>query len=206
MQRLQKGAKQLADGDLTQTVELKHMYGPFRQHGEYLNSISDGMQTAVDERVKSERMKAELITNVSHDIKTPLTNIVNYVDLLKKEPPANERAAEYLGLLDRQSQRLKNLTEDLVEASKESTGNIAVHAERTDLNVLLGRRRANLPTALTSAVSPPFARFHPSSRASWQTGSFCGACFPIYSPTSTNTRWRARACTSPPPCGAKASL
>ena len=139
MQRLQKGAKQLADGDLTQTVELKHMYGPFRQHGEYLNSISDGMQTAVDERVKSERMKAELITNVSHDIKTPLTSIVNYVDLLKKEPPANERAAEYLGVLDRQSQRLKKLTEDLVEASKASTGNIAVHAERTDLNVLLGQ-------------------------------------------------------------------
>ena len=139
MQRLQKGAKLLADGDLTQTVDLKHIYGPFRQHGAYLNSISDGMQTAVDERVKSERMKAELITNVSHDIKTPLTSIVNYVDLLKKEPPANERAAEYLNVLDRQSQRLKKLTEDLVEASKASTGNIAVHAERTDLNVLLGQ-------------------------------------------------------------------
>ena len=137
MQRLQKGAKQLADGDLTHTVDLKHMWGPFQQHGEYLNSISDGLQTAVDERVKSERMKAELITNVSHDIKTPLTSIVNYVDLLKKEPPANERAAEYLEVLDRQSQRLKKLTEDLVEASKASTGNIAVHAERTDLNLLL---------------------------------------------------------------------
>ena len=139
MQRLQKGAKCIADGDLTHTVDLKHMFGPFRQHGEYLNSISDGLQTAVDERVKSERMKAELITNVSHDIKTPLTSIVNYVDLLKKEPPANERAAEYLNVLDRQSQRLKKLTEDLVEASKASTGNIAVHAERTDLNVLLGQ-------------------------------------------------------------------
>ena len=139
MQRLQKGAKCIADGDLTHTVDLKHMYGPFRQHGEYLNSISDGLQTAVDERVKSERMKAELITNVSHDIKTPLTSIVNYVDLLKKEPPANERAAEYLNVLDRQSQRLKKLTEDLVEASKASTGNIAVHTERTDLNVLLGQ-------------------------------------------------------------------
>ena len=137
MQRLQKGAKCLADGDLTHTVDLKHMWGPFRQHGEYLNSISDGLQTAVDERVKSERMKAELITNVSHDIKTPLTSIVNYVDLLKKEPSANERSAEYLEVLDRQSQRLKKLTEDLVEASKASTGNIAVHAERTDLNVLL---------------------------------------------------------------------
>ena len=139
MQRLQKGAKLLASGDLSQSVELAHMYGPFKQHGEYLNSISDGMQTAVDERVKSERMKAELITNVSHDIKTPLTSIVNYVDLLKKEPPASEQAAEYLEVLDRQSQRLKKLTEDLVEASKASTGNIAVHAERTDLNVLLGQ-------------------------------------------------------------------
>ena len=139
MQRLQKGAKAIAGGDLTHTVDLKHMYGPFKEHGESLNSISDGLQTAVDERVKSERMKAELITNVSHDIKTPLTSIVNYVDLLKKEPPASEQAAEYIAVLDRQSQRLKKLTEDLVEASKASTGNIAVHAERTDLNVLLGQ-------------------------------------------------------------------
>ena len=139
MQRLQRGAKAIAEGDLTHTVDLKHMYGAFRQHSTYLNSISDGLQTAVDERVRSERMKAELITNVSHDIKTPLTSIVNYVDLLKKEPPANERAAEYLQVLDRQSQRLKKLTEDLVEASKASTGSIAVHAERTDLNVLLGQ-------------------------------------------------------------------
>lgn len=139
MQRLQNGAKCIADGDLTHTVDLTHMYGAFRQHGEYLNSISDGLQTAVDERVKSERMKAELITNVSHDIKTPLTSIVNYVDLLKKEPPANAQAAEYLNVLDRQSQRLKKLTEDLVEASKASTGSIAVHLERTDLNVLLGQ-------------------------------------------------------------------
>ena len=87
--------------------------------------------------MKSERLKTELITNVSHDIKTPLTSIVNYVDLLKKEDIQNEKAQEYIEVLDRQSARLKKLTEDLVEASKASTGNIAVNAKPTDLGLVL---------------------------------------------------------------------
>ena len=87
--------------------------------------------------MKSERMKTELITNVSHDIKTPLTSIVSYVDLLKKQAMPNDQAREYLEVLDRQSARLKKLTEDLVEASKASTGNLTVDFQRTDVNVLL---------------------------------------------------------------------
>ncbi len=139
MQRLQKGAARIAAGEIGYTIDLTRMYGAFRRHGEYLNSIGDGLQTAVDERVRSERMKAELITNVSHDIKTPLTSIVNYVDLLQKEPLESAAAREYTQVLARQAQRLKKLTEDLVEASKASTGNIAVHAAPTDVNLLLSQ-------------------------------------------------------------------
>lgn len=139
MRKLQEGAKRIAAGEIDYTVDLSHMYGGFKAHGENLNSIRDGLQTAVDERVKSERMKAELITNVSHDIKTPLTSIVNYVDLLKKEELGSDAAREYVDVLERQAQRLKKLTEDLVEASKASTGNIPVHLERTDLNVLIAQ-------------------------------------------------------------------
>lgn len=139
MRKLQEGAKRIAAGEVDYTVDLTHMIGDFKAHGEDLNSIRDGLQTAVDERVKSERMKAELITNVSHDIKTPLTSIVNYVDLLKKEELGSDAAREYVDVLERQAQRLKKLTEDLVEASKASTGNIPVHLERTDLNVLIAQ-------------------------------------------------------------------
>ena len=89
--------------------------------------------------MKSERLKTELITNVSHDLKTPLTSIVNYVDLMKKEDIQPEKAKEYLAVLDRQSKRLQKLTIDLVEASKASTGNIAVNAEKTDVSVFLSQ-------------------------------------------------------------------
>ena len=115
----------------------RHLRGPFREHGENLNNIRQGIQHAVEEQMKSERMKTELITNVSHDIKTPLTSIVSYVDLLKKQAMPNDQAREYLEVLDRQSARLKKLTEDLVEASKASTGNLTVDFQRTDVNVLL---------------------------------------------------------------------
>ena len=139
MRRLQEGAKRIAAGEVDYTIDLTNMIGDFKAHGEDLNCIRDGLQTAVDERVKSERMKAELITNVSHDIKTPLTSIVNYVDLLKKEELGSDTAREYVAVLERQAQRLKKLTEDVVEASKASTGSIPVNLERTDLNVLLSQ-------------------------------------------------------------------
>ena len=102
----------------------------FKSSVKYLNNISNGLENAVQERMKSERMKAELITNVSHDIKTPLTSIINYVDLLKKEDIANEKAIEYINILDNKSQRLKKLTEDLIEASKVSTGNVSLNLEK----------------------------------------------------------------------------
>ena len=99
--------------------------------------------------MRSERFKAELITNVSHDLKTPLTSIINYVDLLKKEQIENPRAAEYIDVLDRKSQRLKKLTEDLVEASKASTGNLAVMRERISLTQLADQALAEYEERLS---------------------------------------------------------
>lgn len=137
--KLQACAERIASGDLDARVSVRHMLPELRKHGESLNSIGVGLQRAVEVQMRSERMKAELITNVSHDIKTPLTSIVSYVDLLQKEGLTSPNAPEYLAVLERQSARLKKLTTDLVEASKASTGNVTVQLERTDANVLLAQ-------------------------------------------------------------------
>lgn len=129
---LQRGGEALAAGNFEAKVDTAHMFWDFKRHGENLNAVGQGMTIAVEERMKSERLKTELITNVSHDIKTPLTSIINYVDLLQK-PHTEEEEAQYLEVLARQSARLKKLTEDLVEASKASTGNLPVNL--TPVNV-----------------------------------------------------------------------
>ena len=138
LRKLQAAGVELASGNLDAKVDTHRMYWDFKRHGENLNDISNGMKIAVDNELKSERLKTELITNVSHDIKTPLTSIINYVDLLKRDPQG-ENAEEYLEVLDRQSQRLKKLTEDLVEVSKASTGNMAVNPTRCDIRELLSQ-------------------------------------------------------------------
>ena len=137
MRKLRLGAKEIAGGNLSYTVDTKYLFGELKDHAEDLNHIRDGMNAAVEERMKSEHFKSELITNVSHDIKTPLTSIINYVDLLEKEELDNERAKEYVEVLSRQSAKLKKLIDDLIEASKASTGVLAVHPERCELGVLL---------------------------------------------------------------------
>lgn len=137
MNTLRQGAKRMAEGKLDYRVDTRSMFKDFKDHGNNLNRISDGMAAAVDERMKSEHFKTELITNVSHDLKTPLTSIINYVDLLEKEQIDNPHAAEYLEVLSRQSARLKKLTEDLVEASKASTGNIKLELSQTDMKELV---------------------------------------------------------------------
>ncbi|MBQ8930595.1 MAG: hypothetical protein IJ052_09410 [Oscillospiraceae bacterium] len=139
MDRLKRGGEQLAAGDLETKIDTANLFGDFKRHAENLNSLGHGMQLAVEERTRSERMKTELITNVSHDIKTPLTSIVNYVDLLKKEDVQPETARTYIDVLDRQSARLKKLIEDLVEASKASTGALKVTMRPTDVSVLLNQ-------------------------------------------------------------------
>jgi signal transduction histidine kinase len=139
LRKLQKAAKEMAAGNLDYRAELRAMPSVLREHGENLNNIGEGLQTALAEKIKSEHMKAELITNVSHDIKTPLTSIVNYVGLLKKDGLDSENAEEYLAVLERQSGKLKKLTEDLIEASKATTGCITVNAAELDVNVLLSQ-------------------------------------------------------------------
>ncbi len=127
-----------------------------KAHAEQLNDLGGAIDSAVKEQLKSERMKAELITNVSHDLKTPLTSIINYVDLLKKEDIENETAKGYIEVLDRKSQRLKKLTEDLVEASKASTGALTVNAERIGVTQLatqaLGEYAEKFAAAQLTAV------------------------------------------------------
>ncbi|MDO4581459.1 MAG: HAMP domain-containing sensor histidine kinase [Bacillota bacterium] len=139
MERLKVGGEQLAAGRLEHQIDVASLRGELRKHGENLNSIGAGMSIAVEERMKSERMKTELITNVSHDIKTPLTSIINYVDLLQKQPIDDAEAIGYIDVLQRQAARLKKLIEDLVEASKASTGNIGVDMQRLDIRELLNQ-------------------------------------------------------------------
>ncbi|MGX8692523.1 MAG: sensor histidine kinase [Clostridia bacterium] len=148
-QRLRKGAKAIAAGEEAVVIDEKYMIGDIKDHAEDLTHIRDGLSRAVDERMKSERLRTELITNVSHDIKTPLTSIVNYVDLLAREELNNEKAEEYIEVLQRQSARLKKLTDDLVEASKASTGNLPVAAEKLELGVLLDQTAGEYGERLT---------------------------------------------------------
>lgn len=153
---LQEGSEALADGDLNYKLDTSHMVLSFKEHGENLNSIGEGISAAVEQRMKSEHLKTELITNVSHDIKTPLTSIINYADLIGKEvsgdvkdtgdgagtETAQEREqhiSEYAEVLLHQSQKLKKLLDDLLEASKATTGNLEVHPEVCDVSVLLSQ-------------------------------------------------------------------
>ena len=137
LRRLQRGGEALAAGDLAYQVETNRLLWDFKRHGENLNRIGEGMSAAVEQRLKSERMKTELITNVSHDIKTPLTSIINYADLIGKEPCENAAITEYAAVLHRQSERLKRLIDDLVEASKASTGNLDIALAPCEIGVLL---------------------------------------------------------------------
>lgn len=135
--KINQGMKKVAEDGESCTIDTKYLYGPLKEQAENLNNISVGINTAVAEKMKSERFRTELITNVSHDIKTPLTSIVNYVDLLEKEEPENEKMKEYLEVLSRQSARLKKLIDDLVEASKASSGSLPVNFQKLELGVLL---------------------------------------------------------------------
>ena len=149
--KLKEGAKKLADGDLQEKISTEKMFWEFKKHGENLNSIHDGISLAVEKRMQSEHFRTELITNVSHDIKTPLTSIINYVDLLQKEEIDNEKVKEYLEVVSRQSSRLKKLTEDLIEASKASTGSMPVQMEQIELGVFLTQTVGEFEEKLTSA-------------------------------------------------------
>lgn len=129
--------KKIYEGDTKVRLQEDEYTGVLKELCIYVNDIAGGFTNAIDKSLKSERMKTELITNVSHDIKTPLTSIINYVDLLKKEDMPNEKAKEYLDILEQKSQRLKRLTEDLIEASKASSGNIKLDMKKINVNELI---------------------------------------------------------------------
>lgn len=135
--KIQIALKNIYDGDTNINLNPNELNGVLKQMAVYIDDIAGGLSNAIEQSLKSERLKTELITNVSHDIKTPLTSIINYVDLLKKEKMPNEKATEYLMILDNKSQRLKKLTEDLVEASKASSGNIKLNMEKLNVKELV---------------------------------------------------------------------
>ena len=130
---LEEVLNHLSEGDTDYEVKEEEYSGREQEIARRLNHISTGMRNALTEQVKSERLKADLITNVSHDIRTPLTSIINYVDLLKREDIQDPKVREYIDILDKKSARLKNLTEDLLEASKASSGNIRLDMQKIDL-------------------------------------------------------------------------
>ncbi len=135
--RLRSYAKKISSGELNAKIDRNFLFGDLRKMADELEGVGEGVKKAVDERMRSERLKTELITNVSHDLKTPLTSIVNYVDILSKDEIEPESAREHVEVLKRHAQRMKKLIEDLVEVSKATSGNIAVNAERTDVNLLI---------------------------------------------------------------------
>ena len=160
--KLMDSASRMSKGDLNIKVDEKHMVGAFAQFAESLNNLANVTMEAARKQLKSERMKTELITNVSHDIKTPLTSIINYVDLLQKAQTEQERA-EYLEVLDRQSQRLKKLIDDLMDMSKASTGNMSVDITRVDAVEAVNQALGEFADKLERATLTPVFRHDDAS-------------------------------------------
>lgn len=151
LRNLLNGSKALADGKLDEQVSTSGMILDLKTAANNLNSIGVGMSRAVEERMKSERMKTELITNVSHDIKTPLTSIINYSDLIMKESTDSEKVAEYSEVLHRQSEKLKRLIDDLVETSKATTGNLEVNLAPCSVNEMLSQAEGEYEQKMEAA-------------------------------------------------------
>ena len=137
--KINQALKEIYEGNPNVHLEKEELTGVLKQMAEYINDIAGGFTNAIEQSLKSERLKTELITNVSHDIKTPLTSIINYVDLLKQEDIKDEKIKQYIDILNQKSLRLKKLIEDLVEASKVSSGNVKLNIEVIDLKELLAQ-------------------------------------------------------------------
>ena len=147
------GTERIKNGDIHHKLKLIGEDN-FTTLADNINNIRDGLDKAIDNQLKSERMKSELITNVSHDLKTPLTSIINYVELIKKEEDISpEYLKDYVNVLDSKSKRLKILIEDLFEASKASSGNIELNMEKIDLTQLLRQSIGEMEEKLSSAIS-----------------------------------------------------
>ncbi len=137
--RITEGVERISGGELNYKVDVTGMQSDNKRLAVAVNRVGDGLAEAIDKSIKDERMKTDLITNVSHDIKTPLTSIINYVDLLKREQIEDEKILSYIEVLDNKSQRLKNLTDDLVEASKLSSGTVILTMQEINLVELVNQ-------------------------------------------------------------------
>lgn len=175
LRKLLRYGEKMAEGDLSYQIPTEGLYWEFRKHAEHLNSISQGMAQAVEERLKSERMKTELITNVSHDIKTPLTSIINYATLIGQMESEDVAIQEYSKVLVRQSEKLKRLIEDLVEASKASTGNLEVNLMSCDAGVFVSQASGeydekikNAELTLITKLPDKEVRIMADSRRMWR--------------------------------------
>ncbi len=161
--RIKEGVEQIKNGDLHHRIEVDGKgKGEFSQLAANINRISDGLKKSVDSEIKSERLKTELITNVSHDIRTPLTSIITYVDLLKIENDP-EKVSEYVDVLDQKSKRLKDLTDDLFEAAKASSGSMPVQLERIDIVSLLTQGIGEMDEKI-EASALDFKLAHPTEK------------------------------------------
>ena len=158
---LSKGVRAIAQGNLNHQIDTRYLFGCFRNFAVHLNEVAGAAQLAAQQQMKSERMKTELITNVSHDIKTPLTSIINYVDLLQK-PHSDEEGASYLEVLERQSLRLKKLVDDLMDMSKASSGNMSVEIGEIDTVEAVNQALGEFADKLEQANLTPVFR-HPDS-------------------------------------------
>lgn len=143
IKKITLGTKEIANGNLNYKFDLSE-FNEFLELASNINNIGEGLKKAIENEVKSERMKAELITNVSHDLKTPLTSIINYVDILKKEKLTPEYVQDYILILDKKSQRLKVLIQDLFEISKANSGNVELSLEKVEVSELLNQSLAEL--------------------------------------------------------------
>ena len=161
---LLRGAERMARGNLNTKISTKYLIGSYKSCARHLNALADVATVAAQNQLKSERMKTELITNVSHDIKTPLTSIINYVDLLGK-PHTEQEEAQYLEVLGRQSQRLKKLIEDLMEMSKATTGNMTVEIGRLDAAEAVNQALGEFADKLEAAQLQPV--FRQTSEVAW---------------------------------------
>ena len=171
---IQKGIKRMKSGNLDEKIHTEWLFGSFKMIAQDLNALADVVAMAAEKQLKSERMKTELITNVSHDIKTPLTSVINYVDLLQ-QPHTEEEGTQYLEVLSRQSARLKKLVEDLMDMSKASTGNVAVNIATMDaveaVNQALGEFSDKLAqSGLTPVFRTPDHQLHmlADGRLTWR--------------------------------------
>ncbi len=154
---LLKGVQRMCQGDLSHQIPTRYLWGNFRIFAQDLNALSQAAQTAAQQQMRSERMRTELITNVSHDIKTPLTSIINFVDLLQK-PHSETQQQEYLEVLARQSSQMKKLIEDLMELSKASSGNISVHLQQLDAAQAIYQALGEFSDKLDAAQITPVFR------------------------------------------------